>query len=291
MFDQGPRLRKRMPSSRTRMMLAIRLVLITLIALITGGGAQGLAAQSAPSDEVDEEPAWMAGRVVEANTGRPISQALVVLPALGIGTRTDSAGLFAFQGLEPGVESIEVRYLGRRSPETEVKLSAGQITRVDLSVAVNTIEVPELKVTVENEQIGNSKLLGFYRRKNSLPGRFITRKEIEEHQGQQFSAVFRGVNGFRLVPCGSVGCYRLVTSRGTPSFQTPKASGGGCQPVYYLDGIRWRLGPQGLNDLSLQEVAAVEVYSGPATQPAKFRSSNSTCGVVAIWTRSIGEEG
>ena len=44
-----------------------------------------------------------------------------------------------------------------------------------------------------------------------------------------------------------------------------------------------------LRDIPAWQVEAIETYDSPATIPPRFRTPNSACGVVVIWTRSGGE--
>ena len=43
--------------------------------------------------------------------------------------------------------------------------------------------------------------------------------------------------------------------------------------------------PFDLNSIGLSHIAAIEVYTGPATMPAEFNRTSRECGVIAIWTR------
>ena len=53
-----------------------------------------------------------------------------------------------------------------------------------------------------------------------------------------------------------------------------------CEMDVWLDGKRSTMQ---VDDIAVPDIAAIEVYSGPATTPAAFGSGY--CGVIAIWTR------
>jgi len=59
---------------------------------------------------------------------------------------------------------------------------------------------------------------------------------------------------------------------GQPIF-LPTASGG--------DGLD-------LTNVRPSELAAVEVYTSPASIPPEFNMTGSACGVIALWTRTTG---
>jgi hypothetical protein len=57
-----------------------------------------------------------------------------------------------------------------------------------------------------------------------------------------------------------------------------------------LDGVTVFSGTSGetlfdINSLQPNSIAAIEVYSGGATIPAKYNGTKASCGLVLIWTR------
>ena len=68
------------------------------------------------------------------------------------------------------------------------------------------------------------------------------------------------------------------------------AKGGLCYSAVVLDGAFVYQGMTGeslfdVNTLTVSELAGVEIYSGPATIPAKYNGTRVTCGLVVIWTK------
>ena len=66
--------------------------------------------------------------------------------------------------------------------------------------------------------------------------------------------------------------------------------GQGCFPLVFLDGAF--LGTTSPVDgidvdesIPLNQIEAVEVYSGAASMPLRFNRPGSTCGAIAFWTR------
>jgi hypothetical protein len=62
---------------------------------------------------------------------------------------------------------------------------------------------------------------------------------------------------------------------------------GDCVPDLFLDGQR--APNMELDDVSLSDIEAVELYSRISTLPAQFAPGNRTpCGAIVIWTRIPG---
>ena len=233
----------------------------------------------------------LAGTVRQAETAEPLEDALVVLPERGVGTYTDSTGHFAFADLPVGETTLEVRFLDRRSERRSVTLRPREVTEVELSLRVEAVEVPGL--TVEAERRRRGRMAGFHRRMERGTGHFITRDELERKEGNLLHQVFRPVAGIDVIPCRALkgsekrrtpACYVVASGREAPSF----IQRGPCVPIFYVDGHRTPIGelPLGVNELGVEEVEAIEVYSGPAQTPARFSSgSRGRCGVVVLWTR------
>ena len=57
-----------------------------------------------------------------------------------------------------------------------------------------------------------------------------------------------------------------------------------CNKDIFVDG---KLATVALDEIPLPWVAAIEIYSGPATTPASF--GTRPCGVIAIWTTRAGQ--
>lgn len=249
-----------------------------------GGRADGAA------DDGTTPPALVLGTVRAADTGRPLETAEVRLGD-SLRVATDSAGRFRLEGVAPGVHELTVRYLGFASRTTLLRVPPGDTLRPEIEMATEAVPLPGLRVEVEGRHPRAAKMEGFYDRRERLPfGHFLDREELEKVPGDDLHRVFRQIHGVRVSRCpGKVpapGCYLLETT-GPQSFQR------GCEWVYYLDGARVPLILEnakgdvvaGLNQISKSDVEAVEVYPGPIV-PARFAGSDTSCGVVMLWTRT-----
>jgi len=59
-----------------------------------------------------------------------------------------------------------------------------------------------------------------------------------------------------------------------------------CPPQYWMDGIPLQSGSA--EEISPENVEAIELYASPATTPPQFSTRNPTCGTVVVWSRLPG---
>lgn len=253
-------------------------------ALLCSGPQLGLGAGAVPSTArlpattVDRPPpaardttAVLAGRVILARTGGPARAARVELLRRDRTTLTDSLGRFRFQGLAPGRDTLRVSRLGGRTRTRPVRLEAGAVTRVEVTVEPEVVELGGLEVTVEGPEATQLRRLA--ERIEKGVGSYITRDDLEEHEGR-LSFAFRGVLGTRVAYAGRGG-FRVLMTTGR----------GSCAPELFVNGIRQPGVP--IDAYEPHEVAAIEIYESDLV-PGRFRTIQAReCGAVLIWTRSF----
>ena len=250
------------------------------------------------------------GRLLEAETGRPIPSAQLTLMnergnAAGAGF-SGSDGRFEIIAPRPGRYLLIARRLGFRPRSDPIQVGEGG---VDLELRLAPIPVTLDPVTVEAEV--NARyldLVGFYTRQRADFGHFITRDEIEGRRPVHVSDVLNTVPGVRLVPDGgSVGKVR-IQFRGAVVH-----AGAVCEPRVFIDGLiairgdsrpaTISLGQEVASDLTQEDprapepvvddvvdpndVEAIEVYRSGVQVPAEFggMSAFTRCGAIVIWTR------
>ncbi len=103
----------------------------------------------------------VAGRVVDAEAGSPLSTAIVVLEPRDAGafpagsgfipatrtTRTDSSGEYRFHGVPPGDYRLHVQRLGYRSTTVGVELRGTSDSRVSVGLSVEPVALERLDVS------------------------------------------------------------------------------------------------------------------------------------------------
>jgi len=88
----------------------------------------------------------------------------------------------------------------------------------------------------------------------------------------------------RMVPGLEVGPYNL----GHASVRVVRTNEN-CAPPIYVDGI---LSPNlEIDDLSRDDLMAIEVYRGPSETPAQYQQGRNGCGAIVVWTQEGGSRG
>jgi hypothetical protein len=216
------------------------------------------------------------GTVVQ-RSGAPISSARVEVSRDTSVMRTGSNGQFGFAASAPAAGEIRVVGVGFRPVRTVLDSAAR-----DIVVTMDPLSAQELAaVTVEGQRVRSEAPDEFEDRRKAGFGRFITRDDIVRRNPMQLFHMFDGMPGMQV----NQATGRLRNLRGT-------SLSGGCEPNYFVDGIRFDVG-QGnasgpLTFFSPNDIAGIEVYRGPAALPQQYGGTAAGCGAVLIWTRRGG---
>lgn len=231
---------------------------------------------------LEAQRATFLGIVTDSATGLPVQGATIEIVEQRITTTTDSLGRFRLDGVAGGHINVHVRRLGYTPGSVALDFTITRAATVDLGNFVIVPMATELgAVVVEAEQV-NQRLdqVGFLRRRQIETGTFFTYEEIMELNPAQTSELLRRVPGFRVHVSGQVS-----SSRGAPSIRDGFSQ---CGVQYYIDDIH--ADGSDLNTVIPRAIAGMEIYTGTASIPPKYRvAGNPKCGVVLIWTRSGGK--
>jgi hypothetical protein len=246
-----------------------------------------LLAQAVVSPElVSSQSGIVSGKVTAANN-MPIADARIQLLGTGLTAVTRVDGGFKVGAVPAGAQTIEVRRVGYAPASLVVDLAEG--ATVNLSLVLEPLPLETVSVLADTRF--SPGMGGFEERRSHGNGRFFTREEIEKMQARQITDVLRRVPGIRIQ--SGEGAFG-----GSQTAQTGRNTGSGgsriCPMAYYVNGTPFPLS----RDVSINhyftpdDIAAIEVYTGPSQVPVQFNANMSTsrCGVVVIWTR-IGTDG
>jgi hypothetical protein len=241
-------------------------------------------------------PAGVGLRVVDSADG-PIPGARVVAGS-GAGGVSDESGWVRLPGVQPGRVLVLVTRIGYRPAEFHLQVPLSGGLEVDVELEPAPVAVQEVTAVARSEN-GSLAAAGFYRRRESGMGTFLTREDIDRTRARRTSEIFRRVRGVRVVPAGN-DTYRLQTVRYGLSLSVRGSAGGVtrsdmrtggagagsivCEMLVYLDGVLVQLA--GIDEVLMNSLEAIEVYRGAGEIPAEFRVTNAACGVVALWTRT-----
>ena len=226
------------------------------------------------ADTAPTPPGTVVGRV-QSPEGTPIAGARVEVRGTGVATQTTESGSFELTGAPLGTQVLEVAALGflLRRPVVDVRPSAP--ARLELTLAPAPQVLPTIGVVARG-----GKASSFEQRRNHAAGYFLTADDLERRGVRRFEQLFYSVPGFRVVPVG-IGGSAVYSNRSSSLF------GGPCSPEIYVNGWRWPVSLASGEPVGIwvEDIAAVEIYSGPASVPAEFGGGQSKCGVIVIWER------
>lgn len=230
--------------------------------------------------------ATFVGTVTDAFTGLPLPGAHVNLRDKRTAVSSDADGEFRLNGVVSGEVTIDVRMSGYQPGSAQVDIELFGAVTVDVGIIALSRMGVEMEPLVVEEMAVNQKLarVGFYRRRNSEHGTFITRAEIASRQPRNTSELLRQIPAFRTTVEG-VGGF-AYGGRSVRRLSRRPAISEFCGVTYYIDGVR----AEGafIDNILPNSIAAMELYAGPATIPPQFRvfSGNPMCGVIVFWTRT-----
>ncbi|HEV8711497.1 MAG TPA: carboxypeptidase regulatory-like domain-containing protein [Candidatus Binatia bacterium] len=231
-----------------------------------------------------DSSAVLRGRVTSV-TGRPISQAEVILRTAGRRAVTDDSGRFAITALPEGEQLILVRRIGFRPLELIAIFKPGKALESAIVLELAPHSLPDVEVVGRPakpiEYAWTMKYDGFFERRRKGFGHFLTREQIEKRRPWRTPNLLAGIAGITLRFVGpGIGMTEVEFSR--------------CRKIgVWIDGTAQRPPDSGLDNLLVigemldlirpSQIEAMEVYSGPAELPAEY--SSGVCAAIVIWTR------
>ncbi|MDE3152479.1 MAG: carboxypeptidase regulatory-like domain-containing protein [Gemmatimonadota bacterium] len=241
---------------------------------------------------------------VVTDTGRhPLAGVQVTVVGTALVTTTDSTGRFTFPAFPAGAQRLAFRSIGFAPDSARVDpRGIGGLARAALRPLA--VRLAPTVVTAAPE-VESAKLAGFYRRRAAGRGQFITRAEFEPFAPPDVASVLRRFHSLRVEPSPD---GALVMSTRGMTMKNMRLTA--CAMRVGVDG---QLMPAdfGIDEISVGEVEAIEVYAGPASMPAQFQTvlpgqealapdtalhgggtsaveTSTSCGLVMVWTRSGG---
>jgi hypothetical protein len=248
------------------------------------------AAQSARA-----QTATFRGRVLSDSTERPVAGATVALDALRLQAVSDSLGDVVITGITPGTHLLEVRRIGFTPISSRVTFTAGATVEADLLIAAITAQ-PMPEVLVATRPVARGKMAEFEERRSAGVGRFLTQAELESRSFSTMANTLRALPGMSLVSAPGGAWYAAAGRLSLPgcalcgagrSARESKA----CLLAVMIDGQTvYGTGDPNepkfdVNVIDPRTLAGVEFYVGPASIPARYNATRSTCGLLMLWTK------
>jgi hypothetical protein len=135
--------------------------------------------------------------------------------------------------------------------------------------------------------------VGYYRRKQETTGTFLDPDKVDRlaTKAKQTADLLDGIPGVTIRSYrGSWGVRVPVLTRqlGCAGTQVgDEAYTITAWPRIYVDGMLMNVGNEGfdINIVPAHEILAVEVYDSVSETPLQYGGTDSTCGVLVIWTK------
>jgi len=238
-----------------------------------GEGTQGV--QGRIMDRASGD--WIEGASVrlEREQGLSVDEAL-----------TDERGRFRLLTPVDGRYSLVVEAFGYASATIDgIMVRQGYLAILDLSLAPEALELEPLVVTAESRNL-HLDLQGFYERRESSGGYFITPEAIEAIPRTETSRLLLGIPGVNFIK-DDLGHEVIAMAR------TEGLNLATCWPRILVDGFVTHEGgygtPPNLDGMiDPLNVAGIEVYRSPAELPIQYSGTESRCGVIVIWSKRGG---
>jgi len=230
-------------------------------------------AASAQLPAAEARVARLTGRVADA-LGSSIPKAEILVTNTTLHAESGTDGRFELANLPAGPVEVIVRRLGFSPAKIALDLATGELRDIRVLLSPVAMMMDSVAVTAPGPTI-EVNYGGFETRRSRGFGTFITREDIEKKRPRVPSDLFRTVSG-----------VKLIRDSGTPTVVSSRLGPMNCPLRVFIDGSNYPLYGQSLDALvQVVDIGAIEVYAGGATVPPQFGGRESTCGVIAIWTR------
>jgi hypothetical protein len=239
------------------------------------------------------QSAAIAGRVIERESGRPLTGVTVTLHDQPFQIVTDEAGRFSVTQLASGWHHLEFRRLGYATRRDSVRVAAHDAVELEVRLDIEAVGLAPIAVMVN---VGGITAWlasrGFARR--GLEGGAALHLDYDQLQHlhyQNLREVLRSVPGVEIRSTAGGGSRLLLAP-------DPRTRTGSCAVAVHLNGARVEFGrfnwtgaggvsasrPVRFDDLlRVREVDGIELY-GPENDPV---ASDSTCGTLLLWSARL----
>ena len=243
--------------------------------------------------------ALLTGVVLTDSTRTPIGDVEVVIPTLGLNTRTNARGEFRLGDIPAGAHSVVARRFGYGPLAAMVSFAANEV--VERKIFLTRIAMLDTK-TVTGRSVPRGRGLDAFEERRLLGlGKFMDSTYLRTNESRRFGDLLAGLSGVRLVTPPLCSANGLVSPRCVTSSTAQVAFNGrgrGCAMQVLVDGAtvyrareedrEWANMFDVNNFLSVSSLAAVEVYRSVAEAPPEYAGQAAVCGVLLLWTRRGG---
>lgn len=141
----------------------------------------------------------VSGRVFDQGTGEPLAGATVMVVGTRLGAFSDLDGQFRIKNVPAGMHTIQATMVGYNKIEvTELTVAAGDIAKIDLTLAPSDVKVQDIKVTAQRQRNNQAALLA-ERQKAAAVSDAISSEEISRSGSGDVAEAMTKVTGASVV--------------------------------------------------------------------------------------------
>ena len=246
-------------------------------------GLLGASLTAAPRAEAQGAGGTITGRVTDAATGNPVSQARVLIAGTQNGALTAENGRYTIRVLTNGTVTLDVNRIGYEAKKATATLTgAAAPVVVDVAITQAAFSLSAVVTTVTGQQ-----------RKVELANsttQIAVADKIAELPVSTMGNLLSGrAAGVQVVSAGATGAGSRIRIRGQSSLSLSN------DPVVIIDGVRMTStsgssaigvggsAPSRLDDLNPEEIENIEVIKGPSA--ATLYGTEAANGVINITTK------
>lgn len=227
--------------------------------------------------QVPADATSLSGYVIDRLTREPLADVRVIVNDADTAQSRHDGTFGSGVTWRPATNRVRFERLGYQSLALDFAVRDTTLSlAVGLTLSPAAVELDPVEVVGEATD-EHLRRAGFYERKRLGLGRFLGPEEIENrvHAARTWPELLVSMPGVVPVHFGM-----------GPSFD-PDVE---CKlPLVFVDGMRLLVDlPSdiyGSGAVSLDDIAAIEVYRRPSEIPAQYGGAESGCGVVLIWTK------
>jgi len=211
------------------------------------------------------------GRVLDSETGHPLSGAVVRIRGLGPSLTTDSLGRFEAQSLPAGAADVRIQLLGYGDGAFKVELGPSAVVDQVFSLDFTGYRLPEVVVSARADELA-PRYRDFELRRQRRLGAYFRWDELSAKGYSSVGDALRTVRGVRI-RCNQEEFECFAVMARTPT----------CQPTWWIDGVEVRSFHE---NTPIRDIYGIEIYRGAGEVPGEYAGSNAACGVIVMWTKS-----
>lgn len=220
--------------------------------------------------------------VVTDSALTPMEGAEIGILRTPIKITTNAQGRFRITDVQLGTYILMLRRFGY-SPIASV-ISVGAADTLKVQYALQRLNAGRLDTVRVTERRLSRTMTEFERRRQLGVGSFLTAADIAKRGSIAISDVLRTFPALSVVRDDATGITSLQNRRDQGNMLMASGAGA-CAVQVVVDNVPM---PAEV-DVELlprpNEVAGLELYSGPASVPAQFNGMKRECGMLLIWTK------